>query len=252
MVFFFTGDHPLTSYINNKCGMFPFLDISGGNVTYACLSLAEKFCAENIFVYGADFSYPQGKCYARGTYFYPVFERKQNRLAPIEAGLSSFLYQSHLLSLVKDEKKIWYETEKLNFYKNNFMMKAASLKARVTLVSSFAETVEVGAKANNDIFTEHYAASKNDINSSEVKSQKLNPIDFLHEYKKDIANLPSFTNAVNLQNFNSSQKQIFMTLIPSIAALKRRKPETSTYEIFEKVKHDCQKEIEQILTARHN
>ena len=90
----FTGGHPLTRYISQACKRQPELDTSGGNVTYAAISLAEQLGANEIELYGADFSYPLGLSYARGTYIYRFFENRQNRLSPMEAQASAFLYRT--------------------------------------------------------------------------------------------------------------------------------------------------------------
>jgi hypothetical protein len=72
---FFSGGHPFTRYISKVYRSLPELDASGGNVTYAAISLAEYLGAREIELYGADFSYPEGVTYARGTYIYPFFEK---------------------------------------------------------------------------------------------------------------------------------------------------------------------------------
>lgn len=79
---FFTSGHPFSQYVNGSWRKFPFIDTSGGNVSHAAVSLAYALGAEEIHIYGADFSYPQGKSYARGTYLYPFFHSHSNRLSP--------------------------------------------------------------------------------------------------------------------------------------------------------------------------
>ncbi|MDR1908684.1 MAG: DUF115 domain-containing protein, partial [Spirochaetaceae bacterium] len=95
---FFAGGHPLARYLSRRWRSLPELDTSGANVTGAACSLAEYAGAREIELYGADFSYPLGKTYARGIYLYPWFERRQNRLAPQEAQASSFLYRDGALA----------------------------------------------------------------------------------------------------------------------------------------------------------
>ncbi|MDR3020730.1 MAG: DUF115 domain-containing protein, partial [Treponema sp.] len=51
---FFASGHPLVRYICAHWFPFPMLDTSGGNVTYACLSLAEHLGAKRITLFGAD------------------------------------------------------------------------------------------------------------------------------------------------------------------------------------------------------
>ncbi|MDR1618062.1 MAG: DUF115 domain-containing protein, partial [Treponema sp.] len=130
---FFSAGHPLTGYISRFWRPIPSLDSSGANVTYAALSLAEMMGAENIELYGADFSYPLGKTYARGTYIFPLFGGKQNRLTPLEGLFSSFLYRVPL------EKKAppgapdnwYYETETLKRYRLKLEEKAAVMYPRL-------------------------------------------------------------------------------------------------------------------------
>ena len=62
-------------------------------MTHAALSLAEALGAESTLLAGADFSYPEGKSYARGTYIYGYFGQSQSRLAPLEALFSGFLFR---------------------------------------------------------------------------------------------------------------------------------------------------------------
>ena len=92
----FAGNHPLTRYLSRAWKNMPELDTSGANVTYAALSLAELLGAEEIELYGADFSYPYGISYARGVYIYSIFEEKQNRFSPLESKSSAFLYRTPL------------------------------------------------------------------------------------------------------------------------------------------------------------
>ncbi|MDR2110974.1 MAG: DUF115 domain-containing protein, partial [Spirochaetaceae bacterium] len=117
--YFFTGGHPLGHYISRYWRALPVVDTSGGNVTYAALALAESLGAGTVELYGADFSYPQGHTYARGTYIYPYFDRRQNRFAPSEALLSAFLYRDPSLVRVsrKDSGSWYYETGTLRMYR---------------------------------------------------------------------------------------------------------------------------------------
>ena len=58
---FFSSSHPLTRYVSHKWHPLPAVDTSGGNVTYAAMSLADSLGAEVITLYGADFAYPLGR-----------------------------------------------------------------------------------------------------------------------------------------------------------------------------------------------
>lgn len=91
---FFSSGHPFCAYVSSHWRPFPALDTSGGNVTHAALSLAEALGAESTLLAGADFSYPDGKSYARGTYIYGYYDRLQERLAPMEGLFSGFVFRN--------------------------------------------------------------------------------------------------------------------------------------------------------------
>ncbi|HUJ76900.1 MAG TPA: 6-hydroxymethylpterin diphosphokinase MptE-like protein, partial [bacterium] len=67
---FVAGGHPFARYVDAHWMHLPVVDTSGGNVTHAAVTLARGLGAERITVRGADFSYPDAKPYARGTYLY--------------------------------------------------------------------------------------------------------------------------------------------------------------------------------------
>ena len=106
---FFAERHPLTLYISKKWKAMPHLDTSGGNVTFAALSLAEQLGAAEIELYGADYSYPCGSAYAKGSYIYSLFKKQENRFSPIEAQVSAFLFRTPLEK--KSHSSWYYETK---------------------------------------------------------------------------------------------------------------------------------------------
>ena len=82
---FFSSGHPFSQYVSSNWRHFPRIDISGGNVSHAAVSLADTLGADEIHLFGTDFSFPNGKSYARGTYIYPYFMERDSRTAPLEA-----------------------------------------------------------------------------------------------------------------------------------------------------------------------
>ncbi|MGO8694240.1 MAG: 6-hydroxymethylpterin diphosphokinase MptE-like protein [Rectinemataceae bacterium] len=99
---FFSSGHPFCAYISSRFRAFPALDTSGGNVTHAALSLAEALGSEETLLAGADFSYPEGKSYARGTYIYGYFGQRSGRLSPSEGLFSGFVYRNAMVSREED------------------------------------------------------------------------------------------------------------------------------------------------------
>jgi hypothetical protein len=93
---FFTGNHPLCTLVNRFLSeqgaeVLPRIATQSGTVTLAALDLAVQGGFRHIRIVGADFSYPRGKAYARGSYLDSRFYHSANRLAPAELGFSALL-----------------------------------------------------------------------------------------------------------------------------------------------------------------
>jgi hypothetical protein len=250
--FFFSGGHPLAAYIAQEWRPLPLLDTSGGNVAYACLSLAESLGAQRITVYGADFSYPSGRVYARGTYIYPFFERRQERRSPLEAQLSSFLYRSPFLPAENTggETHTPYETAALRLYRTTFERKIAVMEAQVSAAPGLGIPFTIREKnpllspnAHSRIFS-LFAPGKMIMDASQ----------FLEQYRRDITALPVLGNtngdtAGYLQRLNAGEKRVFTTLLPQMAAFRHRRPELAIPELLEAVKTYSANEIDKVLNS---
>jgi hypothetical protein len=91
---FAASGHPLAAYLGAHWKAFPSIDMSGGNVASAAVCLARSLGAAEVRLFGADFAYPMGKSYARGTYLYELFEGTQDRQFPVESRFYSFLHRA--------------------------------------------------------------------------------------------------------------------------------------------------------------
>jgi hypothetical protein len=227
---FFSGGHPLTRYISAHWKYFPQVDTSGGNVTYAALSLAQTLGAKHITLFGADFSYIRNQTYARGTYIYPYFNRKQTRLSPMEAQMSAFLYRSPFLPNEDGQKKDYYETASLRFYREKLEEKAATMNAEIKSEPGFGAPINLRyARKNVEVQRAAYKENKPTISGSA----------FLEQYRNDIAALPT-------GKLNEKEKQIFTTILPTAAALKHRGIANNN-ELIEATKDHCIKQIDKVL-----
>jgi hypothetical protein len=243
--FFFSGGHPLALYVSQCWRPLPRLDTSGGNVTYACLSLAESLGAQRITLFGADFSCPGARTYARGTYINPSFSKKQNRFMPLEAQFSSFLYRSPFLPPEETggAKKNYYETASMRFYRSMLEEKANMMEAEIISVAGSGVPINLKQKKphnHSGKTLELFAAGKAGMASGE----------FLEQYRTAIAALP-IPGSANLDNYyrnlGPEDRQIFTTLLPRAAALKRRNSSFEPVEMIEELKRLCVGEIERVL-----
>jgi len=236
---FFSSDHPLARYVSAWQSLPP-LDTSGGNVTYACLSLAEYLGADRITLFGADFSYVGSKTYAKGTYIYPFFEKKQNRFSPAQSLFSAFLYRSPFLPKEKQEQN-YRETASLKMYRKKFEEKAATMSAQITAVSGQGAPISLTLKTTDTV-------KKHNVFST-VSMTGKSGIEFLEQYRKDIAALPAADDNY-LSLLSLKERQIFTTLLPCLAAIRHRRAGLKTKELIEETKHYCIQKITSILKQK--
>ena len=259
---YFTGRHPFTLYASRVWKSLPELDTSGGNVTYAALSLAEELGATEIGLYGADFSYPGGACYARGSYIYPLFEKRQNRLFPIEAQSSAFLFRTPLKkircltnslpenganeggAIIGGGAASWYyETGILKFYRERLEEKSCLMNAE--LIPVFG----MGAPIDNRQGGKNFPTQMVQRIFSSGKAL-MSGFEFLQHYKRELLKLPEpKKNAAGyLASLEGQSPFVFTTILPLAAALRHRNSIEDFGELIEKVKSHCCKEIDAALT----
>ncbi|MDR3167290.1 MAG: DUF115 domain-containing protein [Treponema sp.] len=243
--YFFSGGHPLARYISRYWRPLPQVDTAGANVTYAALSLADKLGAGEIELYGADFSYPLGRTYARGTYIYPYFENRQNRLTPLEGLVSAFLYRSPLSKQGEKgdtghhENPWYYETRSLSRYRRGVEEK----KFRAALLPVPGLGPPLVIRNNRE------PAPPGELPLFTAGRVSLEAGEFLDIYRNGIRALPLPRGgpAAYLEKLNTGEKEILATLIPEAAAIKRRRPELNTGELMEAVREYCLGEIDRVL-----
>ncbi|MDR3145629.1 MAG: DUF115 domain-containing protein [Treponema sp.] len=248
---FFSGGHPLTRYIARYWRPLPLLDTSGANVTYAALSLAEQLGAEYIELYGADFSYPLGRTYARGAYIYPYFENRQNRLNTLEARHSAFLYRSPSLLRRRREaappdwapdRELWYyETPQLSRYREGIETKARALEGTLVAVPGLGAPIELpppGGRAAEPIRL--FSAGR----------MLMGAADFLRAYRRKVRELPRIERSVSayLQGLSGEEGLLLGTLLPGAAALKRRSPGLEGRDLLEAARNYALGELDRVIS----
>jgi hypothetical protein len=249
---FFSGGHPLTSYISQYWRPLLAVDTSGGNVTYAALSLAERLGAERIDLYGADFSYPLGRTYAKGTYIYPFFERRQNRHGPLEALHSGFLYRSPLEKTGGGNSGTgaswYYETETLRRYRELLEKKTGSMTSRVRPIPGLGAPIRIkspgtgsnpGGKPIRGILPPFNPAPP-----------RMGADEFLSLYRDRILALRPLGGKAGFGTFRETDpgsRLILTTLLPLAAALRRREPELRPDETLERTRAYALAAIDRVL-----
>jgi len=247
---FFSSAHPFALYVSENWLSLPRLDISGGNVTYACLSLAENLGAKRITLFGADFSFVRSQTYARGTYIYPFFEKKQNRLSPLEAQFSAFLYRSPFLPPQNQgQTQNYHETSTLRFYRNKLEEKTAAMSAQIICEQGQGAPINLAPKMSHNTSNGACVINENFLHSE--KKVKISLNEFLKQYLRDIAALPRADTEGFPQKLNSKERQVFTTLLPLAAAVKHRGAHLNQADLFEETKRICTQEIEKVLAGEN-
>ncbi len=86
----------------------------GPSVTHGAIAVARLAGAHHIQLVGADFSYPQGKPYARGSYVYDWFLARAHRTLPVEAQATEMVF---LRGTPLQSEPLIYQSELLEKYR---------------------------------------------------------------------------------------------------------------------------------------
>lgn len=102
-IFFCNCGHPLLSFASLYCKRpFARLDAGGGTVAMAALSFAKALGFERAEIFGADFSYLDGKPYARGSYLDDLYRMYESRAEPAEKVFCSLMFRAPLKKIGAD------------------------------------------------------------------------------------------------------------------------------------------------------
>ena len=241
--FFFAGAHPLARYLRMKWAHLPALDTSGGNVAFACLSLAESLGARRVTVCGADFCYPADVTYARGTYVYPFFERRQSRLSTLEAQASRFLFRAPFLPAEPQARADGVprrETASMRAYRASFARKMSEMSADVEVMPGLGIAPVALGKSRLCLPAAPFAVPARPATSAR---------EFLEGYAREVSKLPPLTGGAGFYELSlgAGERLVFTTMLPLLAALKRRRPELGQSELAEAAKRHCADAIRRAL-----
>jgi hypothetical protein len=224
---FFAGSHPLTRYLSQYWRPLPELDSSGGNVTYAALSLAEYLCAESIELLGADFAYPYGHTYAKGTYLFSLFADRQSRFMPVESSVSALLYRTPSLTKIMRDERWYYETTMLAGYRQRLEQKICTMDIPVIRCAGDGAPLSL---------PEMHRGS-----SARYKPRTAYPVtmsaeDFLGGYREQ------------LRTLNPTHNQpILATILPTASALQKEMPELYGPRLIEATVAYCIQVLDKVL-----
>jgi hypothetical protein len=221
-LFFFSSGHPFSRYLSRAWRSFPMIDTSGGNVSHAALSLAARLGAEEIQLLGIDFSYPEGKLYARETYLYPYFRSKENRIATLENCFFSFLLEGPGIIKEKASSSIRYTTELLLRYKERMELAIRNTDARVTAEEGQGLPLTI----KQDRLPKKSIKGFGSLLSQGAKSGSWK--DCLASLVDKIRSLPEPEAPLSVywQSLSAGERELWMIQVPAATAFKEKRFQT--------------------------
>ena len=205
-IIFTTTGHPLITFAEqtqNTDYNFIFANAGTGTVTISALDFANKVGFNEIIVIGADFSFPNKKPYAKGTYLEDIYLSNNNRATTIEKNYISLMYRTEI---IKDLK---YPTTKI--------------------LQSYKQAFQKWLEDNNYTFTQkdemYYCKKESNKNIKLFKQQKF-------DFEK-------FCSEINKQNID----KLKIGLLPYISFLRLKDSKKNIKSNFEELLNLAVKDI---------
>jgi hypothetical protein len=211
-VSFVAGGHPFVRYLASHWRAFPFIDTSGGNVTHAAVSLASTLGASTITIYGADFSYPGGKPYCRGSYIYDLFDARQDRCAPTESRMFSFLFRTSDVSRERTKAGLRYTTPVLLGYRDRLRELMRGSASEIIPIEGDGLSLSVQREAESTAARPAHAAWR-------VSAPRVGWRAFLGEYAEQLEALGEFGEDAgsSFHGLPAADRELWVTLFPVAA-----------------------------------
>lgn len=245
---FFTSGHPFSQYVNTHWRNFPSIDTSGGNVSHAAVSLADRLGVQQIRLYGADFSYPEGKSYARGTYIYPYFRSRETRIDGIENLFVSFLFGNRNIKKDWENGTVRYTTKPMISYKERLENASRLLKAELVPVRGLGERIVVREEDKHRTFAPSPQLFSSGKSAGPWK-------EFLSFYLAGLKALPKPANPVLNYLFSLTQEErnLWTTILPVTAVLRKvsRDMKPNAAEILEQAREWTVDTVERFSSAKN-
>ena len=216
-ILFFSSAHPFSLYLNRLYRPFPILDLSGGNVTHAAVSLAQATGAGEVHLFGADFSYPGGRPYARGTYLYPYFQSRSLRIGGSEDAFWKFIAGSKPRRET-DDRGWRLRTSSMDHYRESLEKAMGSMEIDLIPESGSGVPMTIGPSG----VKRRDRGERRIIPVLSAGSRRVPWSEFLEDYRRRLQNLPPLTGPPQdyLMALGAEDRQAWATLLPSAATFR--------------------------------
>ena len=244
---FVGGNHPFVRYLVRSGLSLPFLDTSEGSVTHAAIRLAAGMGLRNVEVFGADFAYPRAAAYARGTYIHSHFLLRHGRCEPLNSRLLRFVLDMPHVEAVLREGRPAYVTALMRRYQRRCQQLIDNLTAEPRQPQADPDLVELlsGAATDRTEHTEHRAGA--------------NGRNILEAYLEALRALSPPRNPLQLHLNEraatakaTTERNLWLTLLPLAAACRRSRLPYGTAELLEQTRQEAITLLEPLLSADHD
>ena len=135
----FTTGHPLSAFIQDG-GKNLYLNSGSGTVTIAALDFAIKAGFKEIEIFGADFSFPLNKPYAKGTYLDTLYNKSASKINSSETLFSKLMFRTELKTISGIKTTEVLQGYKTSFEKYLFKLKIPfEIKQNVYVIKNISE-----------------------------------------------------------------------------------------------------------------
>lgn len=229
---FFTSGHPFSQFVCANLRRFPYIDTSGGNVSHAAVSLADALGAGEILLYGTDFSFPEGKSYARGTYLYRYFSAQARRTEPMESRFFHFLLRNDRIIRDTVDGKLRYTTKPMVSYKERLERASASVRGQLVAAPGLGLALSFPARTR---------PRDNGVTLVSAGPTRQNWRTFLETYRDQVRALPEPEQpfARTLAQADSAARDVWTTLYPVAAAVRRERVDAPLNAVLAEARAWC-------------
>ena len=135
----FTTGHPLSAFIQDDEKNL-YLNSGSGTVTIAALDFALKAGFKDIEIFGADFSFPLNKPYAKGTYLDTLYNKNASKINSSETLFSKLMFRTELKTISGIKTTEVLQGYKTSFEKYLFKLKIPfEIKQNVYVIKNISE-----------------------------------------------------------------------------------------------------------------
>ena len=155
-LFFFCSGHPLATAINESSNFpLPLFFSGAGTVTITALDIAVQADFKDILIFGADFSYSNGKAYTSGTYLDSLYNKGSTKLSESEETFSKLMFRTELKKIENNKET----TQVLEAYKFS--------------LEKYLTEKNISFTKNDDIYKLHCPSAISTLSAAENKNLSL-------------------------------------------------------------------------------